>query len=94
MTCPLLELKELRLERNSRTVLDATNLVSSGDRIGLLGEGRQVMAAFYGEATVTSGSFLVCGVELEQARRCNPLVSRVRGPATELPRTHLPCVRG
>jgi ABC-type Mn2+/Zn2+ transport system ATPase subunit len=71
MTCPLLELKELRLERNSRTVLDATNLVSSGDRIGLLGEGRQVMAAFYGEATVTSGSFLVCGVELEQARRCN-----------------------
>jgi ABC-type Mn2+/Zn2+ transport system ATPase subunit len=69
MTAPLLELREVRVERDGRCVLDAVNLVTAGERIGLLGDGRHVIAAFCGEATIASGSVLLCGVELEQARR-------------------------
>jgi predicted ABC-type transport system involved in lysophospholipase L1 biosynthesis ATPase subunit len=69
MTAPLLELRAVQIERDGRRVLDAVNLVTSGERIGLLGEGRHVIAAFCGDATIASGSLLLCGVELEEARK-------------------------
>jgi predicted ABC-type transport system involved in lysophospholipase L1 biosynthesis ATPase subunit len=69
MNAPLLELRAVQVERDGRRVLDAVNLVTSGERIGLLGEGRHIIAAFCGEATIASGSLLLCGVELEEARK-------------------------
>jgi cobalt/nickel transport system ATP-binding protein len=71
MTAPLLEFADLCLELDGRPVLDSIRFTSSGERIGLLGEGRHVLSALHGEVTVSSGKLLIAGVELDQARRTN-----------------------
>jgi hypothetical protein len=68
MSHPLLELDNVRIDCAGRCVLEAANLCSSGDRIGLLGQGRFVFDAMAGAADVVSGVVRIGGFELARAR--------------------------
>lgn len=69
MTKPLLELRDVRIDRDGCVLLESVSLVSSGNRVGLSGAARPVASAIFGDATVAEGEFLVSGVELERAKR-------------------------
>lgn len=68
MSAALIELEDVRIDSEGRCVLDALNLRSSGDRIGLLGQGRHVFDVLSGTAEVVVGEFRVAGTELDRAR--------------------------
>jgi hypothetical protein len=68
MSLPLLELDDVRIDFDGRCVLESVSLSSSGDRVGLLGQGNFVFEAMAGAADVRAGSFRIGGIELEQAR--------------------------
>ncbi|HMA97014.1 MAG TPA: hypothetical protein VKP30_30225 [Polyangiaceae bacterium] len=68
MTAPLLELEDVRIDSGGRCVLEALHLSSSGDRIGLLGQGRPIFDALAGTAEVVSGELRVSGTDLDRAR--------------------------
>jgi putative ABC transport system ATP-binding protein len=68
MSPPLLELSDVRIDLAGRPVLQSVTLCSSGNRIGLLGQGRFVFQALAGAADVVGGSVRIRGVELDAAR--------------------------
>jgi hypothetical protein len=68
MSHPVLELEDVRIDREGRCVLESISLCSSGDRIGLVGQGLFIFEALAGAADVTSGALRIGGRELAQAR--------------------------
>jgi hypothetical protein len=71
MSNPLLELDDVRIDCDGRCVLESVSLCSSGDRIGLLGQGCFIFEALAGAADVVSGVFRIGGLELSQAREAS-----------------------
>ena len=69
MSQPLLELDDVRIDFEGRCVLESVSLATSGDRIGLLGEGGYLLEALSGAADVASGAFRVLGLDIEEARK-------------------------
>jgi hypothetical protein len=68
MSYPLLELEDVRIDCNGQCVLESLSLRSSGDRIGLLGQGRFLFDALAGSADIVAGRLQIRGVEFERAR--------------------------
>lgn len=71
MSHPLLELDEVRIDCDGRCVLESVSLCSSGDRIGLLGQGRYIFDVLAGAAEVASGVVRIGGIDLAQAREAS-----------------------
>lgn len=69
MSLPLLELQDARIDVEGKCVLDGVTLSTSGERVGLLGQGRFLFDALGGAAEVVAGTIRVRGIELEEARQ-------------------------
>jgi predicted ABC-type transport system involved in lysophospholipase L1 biosynthesis ATPase subunit len=71
MTTPLLALDQVRCAVAGAVLLDHVTLRTAGDRVGLAGKTAGVRALLTGEATLVSGSVLVLGQTLSEARQAN-----------------------
>jgi hypothetical protein len=67
MSAVALELRDVSIVEEGRTLLDGVTFRSSGERIGLAGAGEYVVRALCGSARVSSGLIAIDGVDLEQA---------------------------
>lgn len=68
MTLPLLQLDDVRIDLEGQCVLECVTLLTTGDRVGMLGHGRYIFEALAGTAQVVHGELRICGAELERAR--------------------------
>lgn len=71
MSLPLLQVDDVRIDLDGQCVLESVTLLTSGDRVGLLGHGRYLFEALAGTADVAHGELRVCGVEFQRARDSN-----------------------